>query len=107
MAFDAGRAVVSAAGTPESLSGDLAANAFVRAATKIKDILFVAPASNAGNVYVGRLGVDEATSTVSSSYGITLTPGDMVEMTDVNEVFKNFYVDAANTNDVVEWSVIF
>ena len=107
MAFDAGRAVVSSAGTPESLSGDLAANAFVRADSKVKDILFVAPASNAGNVFVGRFGRDEATSTVSSSYGVTLTPGDTLEMTEVNEKFDNFYVDAATTNDVVEWSVIF
>lgn len=107
MTWDTGASVISSAGTPKSLSGDLNASASVRAETKIRDIIFKAPSGNAGNVFVGRVGRDNSTAIVSSAYGITLAPGESFEIRDVNEKFNVFQADAATTNDKVEWSVLF
>ena len=96
MPVDAGRLNVNSAGTREQFSSDLDSSARIRASNRVTAILFHAPTANTGNVFVGG-------STVSSTYGITLEPGDSLPLSDINEVFENFYGDAANANDDIEW----
>ena len=106
MTFDAGTQVVTTAGTAERLSADLDANSIVRADTVITDIVLHAPAANTGNVFIGR---EErgGSSDVTSSYGITLAPGESLVLSDVNDKFDKFDVNAAVSGEAVEWAVIF
>jgi|TARA_R110000744_G_scaffold2156_3_gene8523 hypothetical protein len=107
MPIDMGTLNINSAGTPEKLSGDLAAQAVVRLNSRIKKILLRAPAGNTGNVFLGILGRDNTTATVSSTYGITLVKGTSQLLEDVNQVFSDFQGDAATTGDDIEWVVWF
>ena len=107
MSVDFGRLNVNTAGTPEKFSGDLAAQAVIRAASVVTSITFLAPEANTGNVYIGRLGRDGTTATVSSTYGITLVPGSSFSLDNISEKFDNFQGDAATNGDDIEWSAVF
>lgn len=100
MPIDMGRLNVNAAGTRETFASDLDASASIRASSRISAIAFKAPKANVGNVFVGM-------ATVSSTYGWTLTPGDSIKLSDVGETFDNFYGDAANAGDDIEWVASF
>ena len=103
MAVDFGRLNINSAGTAEKFSGDLAAQAVIRAGSVVTMIEFRAPAANSGNVFIGRLGRDGSTATVTRSYGITLVPGGSLQLLDIHERFSNFQGNAASTNDDIEW----
>lgn len=107
MPIDMGRLNINSAGTPENFSTDLAGQSVVRAASTVKAITFIAPNSNVGNIYIGMIGRDGATPTVSSSYGITLEPGDSFPLEDISEKFGNFQAAASVSGDDVEWVVSF
>lgn len=107
MTVDFGRLNINTAGTPEKFSGDLAAQAVIRAASVVTSITFKAPAANTGNVYLGRLGRDGTTATVSSTYGITLEPGDSFSFDNISEKFDNFQGDAAVNGEDIEWAAVF
>ncbi len=107
MPVDFGRLNINTAGTAEKFSGDLAAQAVIRAASVVTSITFKAPNTNAGNVFIGRLGRDGTTATVSSTYGMTLEPGDSFTFNDISEKFSNFQGDAATNNDDIEWAASF
>jgi len=99
MPTDFGTQVVTAAGTREPLTNDIANN-YVRASSNVTAITFIAPDTNTGKVYVGRDGV-------SAAYGPPLNPGDAMEMSDISERFGNFNVDSATSGDAVTWIVTF
>jgi hypothetical protein len=103
MAIDIGSLNVNTAGTPEKFSGDLVAQAVIRLNTRVKKILFKAPAANSGVVYIGILGRNGSTATVASSYGFSLAAGESQLLEDVNELFSNFQGDAATNNDDINW----
>ena len=107
MSVDFGRLNINTATTAEKFSGDLAAQAVIRAATIVSSITFKAPSGNAGDVYIGRLGRDGTTATVSSSYGITLEPGGSFSFDNIAETFSNFQGDAATSGDDIEWAAVF
>ena len=107
MPVDAGRLNINSAGTAEKFSGDLAAQAIIRINSNVTAISFHAPTANSGNVFVGLLGRDESTATVSSTYGWTLEPGDVLALSDISETFSNFQGDAATANDDIEWTAVF
>ena len=63
----------------------------------VKAILFKARSSNAGNAYVGA-------SSVSSSSGVELQPGEAVHMVfQGREKLQNWYADAENNSDRVDF----
>ena len=107
MASDSGTLSIDTAGTREKFSADLATDSAIRPATRVSSISFQAPIANSGNVYVGVLGRDASTGTVSSTYGWTLAPGDSVTLNNFNEVFSNFQGDAAVNGEDIEWLATF
>ena len=107
MPVDVGPLNVNTAGAAEKFSGDLAAQAVIRAKSVVTSIRFKAPEGNSGNVFVGVIGNDGTTATVSSTYGFTLTPGDSVFIENISEKFDNFQGNAATNNDDIEWIAVF
>lgn len=107
MSVDFGRLNINTAGTREKFSGDLATDSAMRPQSRVTAILFKAPAANSGNVFIGRIGRDGSTGTVTSTYGITLAPGDSLPLSDINEIFDNFQGDAATNGDDIEWVASF
>jgi hypothetical protein len=76
-----------------------AAGTRVQAAHKgnVKTAVFKARADNTGDVYLG--GND-----VSSTGGMTLTPGESIQFQLINPVSTSqFWADAANNNDQVDF----
>lgn len=100
MPVDMGRLNVNTATTRETFASDLDSSAAIRAGSRVTAITFKAPATNAGDVYVGM-------ATVSSTYGWTLEPGDTLALKDISEKFSNFNGDAATSGDDIEWAASF
>lgn len=92
-----GRVNVDVAGTEEQ---------FVTATTLVREVTFVAPLANVGNVFIG----NDGTGAVSSTTGITLVPGQSITIEapsrpgfgDERIDLSTFWFDAANNNDDIE-----
>jgi len=108
MAEDVGVLNINAAGTAETFASDLSATAVIRAASVVTSIIFKAPATNTGNVYIGLLDRAGNTSVQNDgTLGFTLTPGDALSKDNISEKFGHFEGDAATTGDKIEWSATF
>lgn len=101
MPSDMGTLAINTAGTAETLASDLDTDATVISDSRVTGIAVKARAGNAGNVYFGR-------STVSSTYGMELLPGDSYSRDyDGTVTFGDFYGDATDTGDMMDWDVEF
>ena len=95
-----GRVNVDVAGTEEQLTTTV---------TLVREVTFVAPLANAGNVFIGN-SVASA-GTVSSTTGITLVPGQIMTITapnfpghgDERIDLSAFWFDAATNDDDIEF----
>jgi len=87
-----GTTTVTTAGTEVQISNT---------ADRVKSIGVRARRGNAGNVYLG-------TSTVTSSVGVELQPGEGagIEFGDGSVLFSAFYVDAATNGDKLDYAAV-
>ena len=92
MRFMAGSLTIATAGTELQFSNT---------ANKVRSLSVRARPGNTGNVFLG-------TSTVSSTLGWTLQPGESktLEYGDGSELFSTFYGDAATNGDILDWTAI-
>jgi hypothetical protein len=69
---------------------------------KVFAVAFQAPDVNAGKIYIGK-------SDVSATNGWYLAPGDTLELEfgDGSVKMDQYYVDAANNGDDVNWYALF
>ena len=73
---------------------------------KVAGYQLKARATNAGALYIGGSStVDASISSVASSYGLALAPGDITEFSVGPFMFpaKDLWVDAATANDLLDW----
>ena len=86
--IDNNRVTVSSAGTAVQFDTD---------AHILRSIMIQALDTNQGKVFIGG-------SAVSATRGIYMAPGAVIELSFTGDVpLSDFWVDAANANDVVDW----
>ncbi len=108
MPEDIGVLNINAAGTAETFASDLSSTSVIRAASVVTSILFKAPVTNAGNVYIGLLDRAGNTSVQNDgTLGFTLQPGESLSKDNISEKFGHWEGDAATTSDKIEWSATF